>query len=113
MAQYLFDVQQKNRLQQKGLLKRFSINCYGKQDTLEEMRNTKAEMYKELKGKRGTKEFDSWFLRYVPFEEKMEKEERKKHKHVGKKHVTKKNTSKYRKKKVKNNKTRNGIFGLF
>ena len=52
MAQYLFTVQQKNRLEQKGLLKRFSINCYGKQDTLEEMRNTKALKYKELKGKK-------------------------------------------------------------
>ena len=47
MAQYLFDVQQKNRLQQKGLLKRFSINCYGEQETLMDMRNTKAEKYKE------------------------------------------------------------------
>ena len=125
MAQYLFDVQQKNRLQQKGLLKRFSINCYGKQDTLEEMRNTKAEMYKELKGKRGTKEFDSWFLRYVPFEEKMAKEERKKDKTIGKKHLSKKDSSKYNKtmkgkkgrgyKKSKKNKTKTkkGMFGLF
>ena len=125
MAQYLFDVQQKNRLQQKGLLKRFSINCYGKQDTLEEMRNTKAEMYKELKGKRGTKEFDSWFLRYVPFEEKMAKEERKKDKTSGKKHLSKKDSSKYNKtmkgtkgrgyKKSKKNKTKTkkGMFGLF
>lgn len=116
MAQYLFDVQQKNRLQQKGLLKRFSINCYGKQDTLEEMRNTKAEMYKELKGKRGTKEFDSWFLRYVPFEEKMAKEERK----LGKKHTTKKNNSKHKTqkksntmKKNKKNKSKKRIFGIF
>jgi len=123
MAQYLFDVQQKNRLQQKGLLKRFSINCYGKQDTLEEMRNTKAEKYKELKGKRGTKEFESWFLRYVPFEEKMAKEERKHDKNSGKKHTTKKDNSKYKKtmkgnkgrgdKKSKKNKTKKGMFGLF
>ena len=33
MAQYLFNVQASNRLEQKGLLKRFSINCYGKQET--------------------------------------------------------------------------------
>ena len=56
MAQYLFDVQQKNRLQQKGVLKRFSIDCYGKQETLEEMRNIKSEKYKELKSERGSKE---------------------------------------------------------
>ena len=34
MAEYLFEVQLKNRLEQKGLLKRFSILCYGKQKTL-------------------------------------------------------------------------------
>ena len=111
MAQYLFDVQQKNRLQQKGLLKRFSINCYGKQDTLEEMRNTKAEKYKELKGKRGTKEFESWFLRYVPFEEKMAKEEKKKDHSKYKKTMKSKKGKKG--KKGNKNKTKKGIFGLF
>ena len=77
MAQYLFDVQQKNRLQQKGLLKRFSITCYGTQQTLEDMRNEKSEKYKELKGKRNTLEYESWFLRYVPFEVYMDKQERR------------------------------------
>lgn len=77
MAQYLFDVQQKNRLEQKGLLKRFSVNCYGEQETLEAMRNTKAKKYAELKGKRNSKEYESWFLRYIPFENKMDKEEKK------------------------------------
>lgn len=76
MAQYLFDVQQKNRLEQKGLLKRFSVNCYGEQETLEAMRNTKAKKYTELKGKRNTNEYESWFLRYIPFEDKMDKEEK-------------------------------------
>jgi len=73
MAQYLFDVQQKNRLEQKGLLKRFSVNCYGEQETLESMRNTKAKKYTELKGKRNSKDYESWFLRYIPFEDKMDK----------------------------------------
>jgi len=68
MAQYLFSVQSKNRLQQKGLLKRFSINCYGKQETLESMRAEKAEKYKELKDSRDSKEYQEYFLRYVPGE---------------------------------------------
>jgi hypothetical protein len=125
MAQYLFDVQQKNRLQQKGVLKRFSINCYGKQDTLEEMRNTKSEKYKELKGERGSKEYESWFLRYVPFEEKTNKSNTKhktrshsnKKTKANKKHSAgegktqrrQKNTKKFTKKNSKGN----GIFGLF
>jgi Poly(A) polymerase catalytic subunit len=71
MSQYLFEVQQKNRLKQKGLLKRFSINCYGHQETLEEMRSKKAEKFKEFKAlkaldKSKSKEYEEWFLRYIP-----------------------------------------------
>ena len=68
MSQYLFTVQQKNRLAQKGLLRRFSINCYGEQPTLETMRADKTAKYEELKNKRDTKEYEMWFLRYVPRE---------------------------------------------
>ena len=66
LSKFLFEVQQQNRLKQKGILKRFSITCYGHQEGLEEMRAQKAEKYKELKGQRGTKEYDEWFLHYVP-----------------------------------------------
>jgi hypothetical protein len=112
MAQYLFTVQQKNRLEQKGLLKRFSINCYGKQDTLEEMRNTKALKYKELKGKKKSREYESWFLRYIPFEEKIDKEEKKLEKQVKK--LTKHKTTKHNKKKTtKKKKTRKNIIEFF
>ena len=68
MSQYLFKVQQKNRLKQKGLLRRFSIKCYGKQLTLEDMRAEKAKKYEELKGMRGTREYEEYFLRYRPGE---------------------------------------------
>jgi hypothetical protein len=66
MAKFLFDVEQRNRLEQKGLLKRFSINCYGKQQTMEEIRSEKALKFKELVKKRGSKEFEAWFLKYIP-----------------------------------------------
>jgi len=66
ISQYLFKVQQENRLNQRGLLRRFSINCYGHQETLEEMRAHKAEKYMELKGKSGTPEYEASFLRYRP-----------------------------------------------
>ena len=66
MAHYLFRVQQKNRLEQKGLLKRFSIDCYGHQETIEEMRAAKSEKYKQLKNKRDTPEYEEYFLRYRP-----------------------------------------------
>lgn len=70
MANYLFDVQQHNRLSQKGLLNRFSIDCYGTQKTLEDIRSEKAEKYKELATKRGTEEYDEWFLKYNPNEKR-------------------------------------------
>jgi len=66
MAKFLFDVESKNRLEQKGLLKRFSIKCYGKQETLEEIRSKKADKYKELANKKDTKEYEMWFLKYNP-----------------------------------------------
>jgi len=125
MAQYLFDVQQRNRLQQKGLLKRFSVNCYGEQETLDMMRSAKADKYKELKGQRNSKEYESWFLRYIPFEEKMDKEDKRANagkgtekgtgkgtgKGTNKKTVTwKKTKSKYS--KTKKNKSKK-VFGLF
>ena len=89
MAHFLFKVQQKNRLQQKGLLRRFSINCYGKQETLEDNRYKKAEMYKKLKSKRGSKEYDEWFLKYSPTSQPNVQEE--KHGKTRKKRYGKKN----------------------
>lgn len=70
MSKYLFQVQQKNRLEQKGLLKRFSINCIGHQQTIEEMRAEKAEKFKELRNEKSSKDYDEWFLRYRPYDEK-------------------------------------------
>ena len=73
MSEYLFKVQLKNRLQQKGLLKRFSINCLGKHQTLEDNRSQKSKKYKELREKNckhGCREYDEHFLRYIPSENK-------------------------------------------
>ena len=72
MSNYLFEVQEKNRLAQKGLLKRFSINCMGHQETVEEMRAEKAEKFTELKGKKNEPEYEEWFLRYRPLDTKNE-----------------------------------------
>ena len=72
MSKFLFDVQQKNRLEQKGLLRRFSVTCYGHQESVEEMRSHKAEKYKELKQSGNKKEFDEWFLNYKPDDKKVD-----------------------------------------
>jgi len=76
MAMFLFKVEQENRLEQKGLLKRFSIDCYGKQPTLETIRAEKVEKYKELKDKRNTREYEEWFLKYMPGQKKTKIEEK-------------------------------------
>jgi hypothetical protein len=107
MAQFLFEVQQKNRLQQKGLLRRFSISCYGHQETVEEMRAEKAEKFKELKehSKKQDKEYEEWFLRYRPADTLSQKEKKKEER---------KTKSKTSNKRTKKNKTvKRGRGGLF
>jgi len=101
MCQYLFKIQEKNRLRQSGLLKRFSIDCYGKQSTIERMREEKAEMFKKLKDKRGTKDYEWWFLRYIPADHDKTylPPKSKKKKKTTKKKTTKKKKRKTRKKK--------------
>ena len=83
MSEYLFKVQLKNRLQQKGLLKRFSIQCYGSQDTLEDIRSEKSRIFKMLKSKKlknGDKLYDTYFLRYIPNKTKKIKNKKIKNK---------------------------------
>jgi hypothetical protein len=80
MSKFLFDVQQKNRLKQKGLLKRFTIICYGHQESVEEMRAQKAEKFRELKTKKGSREYEEWFLSYKPELLKEVKEPKKNNK---------------------------------
>jgi hypothetical protein len=104
MSKFLFEVQQKNRLQQKGLLKRFSITCYGHQESVEELRALKAEKYKELKLKGNKEKFEEWFLNYKPDDFKNKKIEI----HNLKKNTTTKNT-KTKNTKTKNTKTKKSI----
>jgi hypothetical protein len=66
MAQYLINVQAENRLEHKGLLKRFNINCYGKEKTIVELRSEKAAIYEELKNDKDSKEYNKYFYKYIP-----------------------------------------------
>jgi hypothetical protein len=70
MGEFLFAVQKENRLRQSGILKRFSMDCYGRQLTLEKMRKHKKDKYVELKNKKNTKEYEWFFLNYSPIQEK-------------------------------------------
>tara|TARA_E500000331_G_scaffold344483_1_gene380798 strand:- start:6062 stop:7696 length:1635 start_codon:yes stop_codon:yes gene_type:complete len=66
MADFLYNVQQKNRLSQKGILKRFNIDCYGTGITKEDLRQEKSDAFQKLKSKQNTDEYDRWFLKYRP-----------------------------------------------
>lgn len=112
MSEYLFKVQEKNRLAQKGLLKRFSMNCIGKQLELNDIRVQKSNKYKELKNKRGTREYEEWFLKYNPYEEDKEKREKKHNKTRKNKKYFKTQTKKLQKKGKKNS-TKKRKFGFF
>jgi hypothetical protein len=108
MSKFLFDVQKKNRLKQKGLLQRFSITCYGHQNSVEEMKAEKARKFKELKDKKGSKEYEEWFLNYkptnIPQNDKNTTRSNKK--------TTKKTTRKNTKKNTKNKTTKTKKFNF-
>lgn len=95
IAIYLFNIEQKNKLEQRGILKRFSIDCYGKQTTLEDMRSLKSDKFNELNNKRGSVEYEMWFLNYSPY--KIYNSDINKNTHI----------QKYNKKYKKYNKTYN------
>lgn len=111
MAHFLFEVQQRNRLTQRGLLKRFSINCIGHQETIEEMRAQKSKKYSELKANRNSKEFEEWFLRYRPSDmvASVKPEEASTNEKVDKKQEPKRATRKKRASK----KPSSGLLGIF
>lgn len=106
MSQFLFDVQQKNRLSQKGLLKRFSIACYGHQETKEEMRAHKAKVFGELKGQKGSRLYEENFLSYKPGEKRQPSKRNSKTKKSKMKKTVKKKKDKSLKSKSKKKHTR-------
>ena len=68
MTRLLFEIEHKNRPNQNGILNRFTSSCYGTQETLTDIRIHKSNKFLELKDKKGKREYDEWFLKYVPSE---------------------------------------------
>lgn len=81
MAKFLFEVEERNRLEQRGLLKRFSMSCIGKQPSIEDIRVEKSEKFRELK--KTSEEYEMWFLKYNPADKKTKT--RKQHENLPKK----------------------------
>jgi len=101
-----FQVQRDNRLEQRGILKRFSINCYGEQTTLEKMRREKSEKYEELKNEKGSKEYEWYFLRYIPAEREKYKRKKSQRKRKTKRKKTRKKRSRRSPRRTKKRKRR-------
>ena len=68
MSQYIYDLQYDNLTNNEGAFKRFSKPCIGKQVTLKDIKDVKSHMFNKLKNKKGTREYDEWFLNYNPIE---------------------------------------------
>jgi len=66
MAKFLFELQQTNKLAQKGVMKRFTPKCIGVQETMESIRAKKTAKFEELRGKRDSEEYEKFFLKYSP-----------------------------------------------
>ncbi len=101
MCELLFDMQQKNRLKQRGLLKRFSMNCYGKQETLATMRAEKNHKYMELRNKKNSLEYQWRFLNYNPMQKKNQSKKNPQNKNKSKKKSIPKKKSKTKSRKKK------------
>lgn len=64
LSSVLFQVQQENRLTQKEVLRRFVLDCYGKQTSLSEMKEANNKLHTTLD--KESKEYEERFLKYVP-----------------------------------------------
>jgi hypothetical protein len=73
MAKFLFELQQTNKLAQKGVMKRFTPKCIGVQETMESIRAKKTSKFEELRGKRDSEEYEKFFLKYSPVDRAKEK----------------------------------------
>lgn len=82
----------KNKTKNKGILKIYTVDCIGEQSTFEDILAEKKKAFKDIK--KGTIEYEKWFLRYTPKDKKKAtKKTTKKTKKVTKK-VTKKTKKK-------------------
>jgi len=66
----LFRIQNKYKLKNIKILRRFNLPCIGYQITLRDLKTIKTIKFYELKSKNRTKEYEKWFMSYVPYQQK-------------------------------------------
>jgi hypothetical protein len=112
ISQSLFSLINKKGNFNKGLFRRFNINCYGIQHMMSDIRAKKSLMFNKLKQERFKKqpsnEYYEWFLNYSPIKSKMYKHHtktiKKSNTNNNKKILTKRNNKKVKRTMKRNNK---------
>ena len=104
LSLYIFLIQEHNKLKNKGLLKRFSINCYGHQETLEEILEIKSKKFIELKNNKNSPTYKKWFFQYDPSTKNIESNQDNDD-NIDNKQTNKQTSKKQKLLKQKNNKT--------
>jgi len=69
LSESLLRVIEHNKLNDRGILKRFTIQCYGKPKSLQDIRSEKSDKFKEFQERKvdhDSKEYNMWFLKYTP-----------------------------------------------
>lgn len=97
MSQALYNMQKKRRLRRRGPLQRFGPDCIGTQPTLESVRAEKGRKYEELKDRKDSDEWKSWFLNYKPSGRRSPKKSRRRKKPTKGKSTRSKSTRSNRK----------------
>jgi len=69
-AEFIFNIMVKKLISNKGLLKRFSIDCIGNEDTLLDKLEEKSKLFEILKHNILSPEYKKLFFRYNPNEKK-------------------------------------------
>lgn len=69
ISAFLFDLEEKYRINGKGILKRFGYTCIGFQPTMDSVRIEKTVKFKELSKDTKSLEYRKWFLKYNPEDE--------------------------------------------
>jgi len=106
IAQFLFELQVHNKLQQKGLLHRFTTTCYGDQMQLTDIRKEKLALYQRLGNDKESLEYRQNFMKYSPHQnaETGMKIKRKRRKHIHKMNGTKRMINRRARKTLKKSK---------
>lgn len=66
MAELIYEIYLKNKTKNKGILKTFSVKCYGKQEDFSDILEEKNKKYEEFKKNKNSEDFKKLFLKYNP-----------------------------------------------